>query len=106
MAEPGARLDLHGYTEAEAHRAVKALLSKSQASGVRVALIVTGRGADESQSAFDLGLAGARRGVLHRLVPRWLREPEFHGLVSAWRPAHRRHGGSGAFYVQIRKLQP
>lgn len=104
-SDPEARLDLHGMTEANAHRALKSFLVSAQASRLRVVLVVTGRGAEDSDAGFDLGLDGARRGVLHRLVPRWLREPDFHGLVSAYRVAHRPHGGSGALYVHIRSTR-
>ena len=42
-------------------------------------------------------------GVLKEMVPRWLNETDFAGLSSGWAPAHRRHGGDGAFYVYLRK---
>ena len=43
------------------------------------------------------------RGVLKAMVPRWLQEPALVRLVADVRTAHRRHGGSGALYVYLRK---
>ena len=42
------------------------------------------------------------RGVLRRNVPRWLAEPELRMIVVGYTSAHARHGGEGAFYVQLR----
>jgi DNA-nicking Smr family endonuclease len=83
---PAARLDLHGFTQDAAHRAVLAFLRSSHNGGVRLALIITGKG-----------------GVLKDMVPRWLSEPGFAGLVAGTEPAHIRHGGAGALYVYLRK---
>ena len=41
---PGARIDLHGMTEAAAHGALLSFLPAAQARGVRLALVVTGMG--------------------------------------------------------------
>src|SRR5262249_60991300 len=37
-----ARLDLHGFTQAQAHAALLHFLRRAQADGVRIALVVTG----------------------------------------------------------------
>src|SRR5271167_2136653 len=39
-----ARLDLHGYTQTEAHTALLRFLQRAQAGGARIALVVTGKG--------------------------------------------------------------
>jgi DNA-nicking Smr family endonuclease len=105
LLEPRARLDLHGYTEAAAHRALLAFLRNARGVGHKLVLVVTGRGAPKSDGAtpFDLGLDRGPRGVLKSAVPRWLHEPDFAELVAGARTAHRRHGGDGAFYVYLRK---
>lgn len=83
---PDARLDLHGFTQGAAHRALKAFFLRAHRQGARLALVITGNGA-----------------VLKEMVPRWLKEPEFAGLIAGSAPAHVRHGGAGAIYVYLRK---
>ena len=101
---PGARIDLHGMTEAVAHRALHSFLVRAQNDGVRLALVITGVG---NPGAHD-GAEWMRtpHGVLKEMVPRWLNEKEFAALTSGWARAHRRHGGDGALYVYLRKTRP
>ncbi len=103
--EPEARLDLHGLTETAAHRALVTFLRAAHARKLRLVLVVTGKGGVPSTAhePFDLGFEAPRRGVLKRMTPRWLKEPELAGFVADTREAHRRHGGSGALYVYLRK---
>jgi DNA-nicking Smr family endonuclease len=98
---PDARLDLHGLSEAAAHRALRAFLADAQAGGRRLALVVTGKG---NPGGDDTAPWMQRRaGVLKEMVPRWLAEPAFARMVASVRPAHLRHGGGGALYVALRK---
>jgi DNA-nicking Smr family endonuclease len=85
-----ARLDLHGMTQDEAHRALVGFIHRSRAAGKRCVLIITGRGA----------LGG---GVLRAAVPRWLAEPEFRPHLLAIAMAQPRDGGTGALYVMLRR---
>jgi DNA-nicking Smr family endonuclease len=87
---PGAKLDLHGMTEAAAHGALVTFLAAAHARGDRLVLVVTGKGE-------------AGRGVLKQMVPRWLEEAPMAKRIAEKRPAHRRHGGEGALYVYLRK---
>jgi len=101
---PDAKLDLHGMTEAAAHRALSLFLHSAARRGDRLVLVVTGKGAARPPDApFDLELGGRSRGVLKAMVPRWLGETALARLVAALSPAHRRHGGDGALYVYLRK---
>jgi len=88
------RLDLHGFTQDEAHRRLIVFLTEVQRRGGRMVLVITGKGSDASR---------AERGILRRVVPHWLGSASFRPLVSAYDDAHRLHGGSGAIYVRIRK---
>ena len=103
--EPDAKLDLHGFTEDAAHRTLIVFLRSASARGARLVLVVTGKGLRPSapDEPFDLELDRRTRGVLKAMVPRWLQEPELVRLVADVRTAHRRHGGSGALYVYLRK---
>jgi len=87
-----ARLDLHGMTQAEAHRALSMFIRMSRADGKRCVLVITGRGS-----------VGA--GVLKGAVPRWLDEPEFRPHLLAIATAQPRDGGSGALYVMLRRTR-
>jgi DNA-nicking Smr family endonuclease len=100
---PGARIDLHGMTEAAAHGALLSFLAGAQARGVRLALVITGIGSPASQE--DAAWMRSPHGVLKERVPRWLNEREFAALSVGSGPAHRRHGGDGALYVYLRKKQ-
>ena len=91
------RLDLHGMTQAEAHDALFGFLRAKQAGGSKVVLVITGKGARG-------GDAGGR-GVLNRMVPLWLRLPEFRGVILGFESAAARHGGEGALYVSLRKAR-
>ena len=104
--EPDAKIDLHGFTEDTAHRALAAFLPGAAASGARLILVITGKGLKPAAAAderFDLELGRRTRGVLKAMVPRWLQEPELVRFVADARTAHRKHGGSGAIYVYLRK---
>jgi DNA-nicking Smr family endonuclease len=104
LLEPDGRLDLHGYTEQAAHRALIRFLRGARAGGHRLVLIVTGKGGVSPPDApFEMDYGGTRRGVLKNAVPRWLAEPALAPLVAGTAPAHRRHGGAGALYVYLRK---
>jgi DNA-nicking Smr family endonuclease len=95
-----AALDLHGLTQAEAHHALRGFLRHSQARGARLVIIVTGKGGPLENS----GMRANERGVLRRLTPHWLREPDLRAVVLGFEQAGRAHGGSGALYVRLRRL--
>jgi DNA-nicking Smr family endonuclease len=96
-----AALDLHGLTQAEAHQALRGFLRHSQARGARLVIIVTGKGGPLDEA----GQWPNERGVLRRLTPQWLREPDLRPVVLGFEEAGRAHGGSGALYVRLRRLQ-
>ncbi len=96
-----ARLDLHGMRQREAHRALTSFLRGCAARGMRHVLVITGKGAPEAVRTRDF--YGEERGVLRRLVPMWLAEPELRGVVVSYTTSHVRHGGEGALYVRLRR---
>lgn len=91
-----ARLDLHGMTQARAHRALSGFLHRAHGDGLTFVLIITGKG--------KIG-AEFERGVLRRQVPQWLSQPEFRHVVVGFEEAHVGHGGAGALYVRIRRIR-
>lgn len=104
LIKPDAKLDLHGFSEQRAHDALLLFLRTAQTRRYKLVLIVTGKGARLAPGApFDMELNYRSRGILKSVVPRWLGEPAFAGIVAGTRSAHRRHGGEGALYVYLRK---
>jgi DNA-nicking Smr family endonuclease len=103
--KPQASLDLHGMTENVAHRALATFLRGAASRGLRLVIIVTGKGARAAapDEPFDLERETSRRGVLRTMTPRWLREPDLAPFIAETRQAHRSHGGDGALYVYLRK---
>jgi DNA-nicking Smr family endonuclease len=96
-----AALDLHGLTQAEAHQALRGFLHHSQAHGARLVIVVTGKGGPLDAP----GPWPQERGVLKRLAPHWLRDPDLRPVVLGFEEAGRAHGGSGALYVRLRRLK-
>ncbi|GGL55089.1 Smr/MutS family protein [Wenxinia marina] len=94
---PEARIDLHGMTLAEAHTALNAFVLTSQMTGRRLVLVITGKGRVRD----DAAPMPARAGALRHQVPHWLSLPPLAGAVLQVTPAHRRHGGDGAYYVYL-----
>lgn len=102
---PDAVLDLHGLTQAEAHRRLVAFLRAAQSSGHALVLVITGQGGVGSLSGGQRDLLGGERGVLRRVVPQWLGLPELRPIVLGFETAGPRQGGAGALHVRLRRPQ-
>jgi DNA-nicking Smr family endonuclease len=101
--EIGARIDLHGMRQHDAHAWLRGFLLDAYARGHKTVLVITGKGGEEPSDRLG-ELAGERqRGVLRRNVPSWLQEPDLRAIVLSYTQAGPRHGGAGALYVQLRK---
>jgi len=100
---PGARIDLHGLTEDRAHQALLSFVRRAQGDGVKLALVITGKGYPKDEEGAPWTMRS--HGVLKEMVPRWLNEKHFAALIAGSGPAHRRHGGDGALYVYLRKIR-
>lgn len=87
-----ATFDLHGHTQVSASRALPGFLIAQQADGARCVLVITGKGREG-------------QGVLRRNFLLWLESPEARALVSGYAESHPKHGGSGAFYVFLRRTE-
>lgn len=88
-----ARIDLHGMIQSQAHALLLRFLSSARMQGLRHVLVITGKGS-----------ARGSDGVLRRVVPEWLATAPFSDFVSGQASAERQHGGEGALYVRLRKL--
>jgi len=93
---PEATIDLHGMTLAAAERAVTRFLERVSAQDLRVVLIVTGKGLrDEGGRTID--------GRIRAEFVGWLNRGDNRERVRAVRAAHAHHGGTGAFYLLLRR---
>ena len=89
---PEGRLDLHGMTAADAHRALGGFLADAQTSGKRCVLVITGKG--------SLKQGG---GIIRRELPAWLNAPGNRTRVLGFAQAQPADGGGGAFYVLLKR---
>ena len=88
LVRPEASLDLHGYRSFDAIGALDDFIERARESGLRMLVVVHGR-----------GYRSAGEAVLRPLVHRRLAE---RGDVLAWCPAQPRDGADGASYVYLR----
>jgi len=86
---PDAKLDLHGMTQSQAHKAFCAFVAKSVKNKKRTLLIITGKGKNFN-------------GVLRKNFPLWLEREELQQHVVAVIPAAQKDGGEGAFYIRLK----
>jgi DNA-nicking Smr family endonuclease len=84
-----ARLDLHGYTQTQAQHALLQFLASSRQKGFTWILVITGKGTMNG-------------GTLRTHLPLWL--DQLPHLVSGYAQARMEDGGSGAFYVRLKKI--
>ena len=88
---PDRIIDLHGYTLDAAHQRLEMALGDAAMAGERILLIITGKG------------RANRPGLIRSELSHWLERTSFRSRVAALRAAHPRHGGSGAFYLILRR---
>ncbi|KPQ06915.1 MAG: hypothetical protein HLUCCA12_08060 [Rhodobacteraceae bacterium HLUCCA12] len=98
---PEARIDLHGMTLAQAQPVLSGFILNAHARGLRLVLVITGKG--RSHPDDDLAPMPRRAGALKHVVPQWLRSGVLRPVVLDLREAHRSHGGTGAYYVYLRR---
>lgn len=96
---PEARIDLHGMTLSEAHPELIRFILNAQSAGLRLVLVITGKGKRRE----DSGPIPQRMGALRHQVPQWLRMAPLGPAVLQIAEAHLKHGGSGAYYVYLRR---
>lgn len=87
-----ARLDLHGHSQQQAHRALNRFIEDAFHYGMRTVLVVTGKGSRDGEP-----------GVLWRAVPSWLNDAPLRQWISGFSHATQRDGGTGALYVRVKR---
>ena len=91
-----ARLDLHGMTVAAAQPELIRFILRCRGKKLRCVLVITGKGKAED---------GSPGGVLRRSLPEWLRSDALGDAVLKFVPAKPKDGGTGAFYVLLRRVR-
>jgi len=92
---PEAHIDLHGLNSEQAFSNLVNFFRSSYYKGVRVALVVTGRGLNSFNGV----------PVLRAKVQDWFTHDPFKRVVLAFCTAKQEDGGTGAFYVLLRKYK-
>ncbi len=94
--------DLHGYSLDEANKKVNDLICNSYEAGISKLVIVTGKGihSENERNPYiskDLG-------ILKYSVPEYIENnQELMNLIKDIKEASREDGGSGAFYIYLKK---
>ena len=99
------KIDLHGLTQDQAHKALHIFIGRAVASGWKNVLVITGKGTTHfNHSLKSYGEFGQESpGVLRRKVPQWLGEPSVRNMVLGYETASSSHGGTGALFVKLRR---
>jgi DNA-nicking Smr family endonuclease len=92
-----ATLDLHGLTRDKAHAALRRFIHGHHQRGSRCLLIITGKGIGKNEEGERLP------GVLKQSLPAWLVTDDLSPMVLAFDKAQQKDGGSGAYYVLLRR---
>ena len=85
-----ATLDLHGMTQQSAFLSLQRFLQSSVKRQFRTILVITGKGTEG-------------KGVLRNRFPEWLKTEVCSQHVLAFGQARAKDGGSGAFYIRLRR---
>ena len=95
-------LDLHGYTLDEANKTIENFIKKSYKDNISKLIIVTGKGlhSDNEKDPYvskDLS-------ILKYSIPEFIRKnPELMSIIYEIKEASIEDGGSGAFYIFLKK---
>ncbi len=84
------RLDLHGLSQEQAQKKVKAFISSAVQKNFRHVLIITGKGRDG-------------HGILREKVPEWLKDAPLCYHLNAISYAQPKDGGKGALYIRLKR---
>jgi DNA-nicking Smr family endonuclease len=97
--EIDATLDLHGMTRQAAHVELARFLASMRSRGFKCVLVITGKGLVVDPEDY----INPQPGVIRRRLPEWLNGHDIRPHVSGYASANARHGGSGAYYVMLKR---
>ena len=94
--------DFHGFSLDEANRKINKLIKDSFRDGVRKLVVVTGKGihSDNEKNPYK----SKDFGILKYSMPEYIKkDPELMKLINEIKEADLADGGSGAFYIFLKK---
>ena len=95
-------IDLHGYTLDEANKTIENFINKAFSENINKLIIVTGKGL-HSENEKD-PYVSKDLGILKYSVPEFIQKNEnLMNIITEIKDAKIEDGGSGAFYVYLRK---
>ena len=95
--------DFHGFSLDEANITINKLIKESYKSGVRKLVIVTGKGihSDNEKNPYS----SKDLGILKYSIPEYIKNnSELMKLINEIKDADIEDGGSGAFYIFLKKI--
>ena len=97
-------IDLHGYTLDEANKTIEAFINKAFFENINKLIIVTGKGL-HSENEKD-PYVSKDLGILKYSVPEFIKNNEMlMKKIIEIKEAKAKDGGSGAFYVYLKKIK-
>ena len=97
-------IDLHGFSLEEANEFVETFINKSFKDGVRKLIIVTGKGLHSKNEADPF--VSKDLSILKYSVPEFIKNNEtLMKKIIEIKEAEAKDGGSGAFYVYLKKIK-
>ncbi len=97
-------IDLHGYTLREANVTVESLINKNFKEGTNKLIIVTGKGLHSKNEANPF--VSKDLSILKYSVPEFIKNnEELMKKITDIKEADVKDGGSGAFYVYLKKFK-
>ena len=95
-------IDLHGYTLDEANKTIEKFINKAFSENVNKLIVITGKGL-HSENEKD-PYVSKDLGILKYSVPEFIQKNEnLMNIITEIKDAKIEDGGSGAFYVYLRK---
>ena len=104
-SNPSTRLiDLHGYTLEQAHSKIEKFIKKSYIEKVSKIIVITGKGLHSQNK--DNPYVSKDLSILKFSVPEFILNNEsLNKMILEIKEAKIEDGGSGAFYIYLRKLK-
>lgn len=84
-----AQIDLHDMTQSQARIKLYQMIKTAKTNNNKCILIITGK-----------GFRG--EGVLRGSFVEWVNDSKVRDLIATYAPAHRKHGGTGAWYIFLK----
>ena len=97
-------IDLHGYTLEEANKIIEKLIIESYLKKIKKIIVVTGKGLHSQNEKNPY--VSKKLSILKYSIPEFIKtNPDLVKLINKIEEASIEDGGSGAFYIYLKKKQ-